>query len=86
MIYVTIIICTLLIVVCVLGWKYLSKDYTIEAAQASYLNSISLISGKLLDKYDKWTDAEDADKYKYQPRHEEIMDIIDNIHKLSTEE
>lgn len=84
MIYVTIIICTLLIVVGFLGWKYLSRDFAIEAAQDTQLDDISIIAGKLLDKYNVWDAADDKDKYSCQPNHKEVMDVIYDIHTIST--
>lgn len=83
MIYVTIIVCTLFITITILGWKYLSRDFAIEAAQDTQLNDISVICSKIINKYNASDEAPDSDKYKYLPSNEQIRDTIESIYSIS---
>lgn len=84
MLYITIIVCTLLIAITILGWKYLSRDFAIEAAQDTQLDDISIICGKVIDKYNAYDEAEDSIKYKYTISNDQIRDTIEEIYKIST--
>lgn len=83
MICITIIILALVIGAVILGWKSLSRDYAIEAAQDVQLDDISIIVGKIIDKYNKWHDSDDKD-YKYKPNDDELEMIIRDVYTIST--
>lgn len=80
---ITIIILALVIGAVILGWKYLSRDYAIEAAQDTQLDDISIIVGRIIDKYNKWHDSDDKD-YKYKPNDDELEMIIRDVYTIST--
>lgn len=80
---ITIIILALVIGAVILGWKYLSRDYAIEAAQDTQLDDISIIVGRIIDKYNKWHDSDDKD-YKYKPNYNELEMIIHDVYTIST--
>lgn len=80
---ITIIILALIIGAVILGWKGLSRDYAIEAAQDAQLDDISIIVGRIIDKYNKLHDSDDKD-YKYKPNDDELEMIIRDVYAIST--
>ena len=84
MICITIIILALVIGAVVLGWKYLSRDYAIEAAQDTQLDDISILVSKINQRWFYYDDAPDNEKYNYRPTDMEIRDVLETIYTIST--
>lgn len=81
---ITIIILALVIGAVILGWKYLSRDYAIEAAQDAQLDDISILVSNINQRWFDYDNAPDNEKYSYKPSDMEIRDILETIYKIST--
>lgn len=82
--YITIILCTLIVGATVLGWKYFSSDFAAEAIQDQQLDSISVICAKLKDRINKYEDADASGKETVKITYEEFCDAIEDIYTIST--
>ena len=81
---ITIIILALVIGAVILGWKYLSRDYAIEAAQDAQLDDISVLVSNINQRWFDYDNAPDNEKYNYKPSDMEIRDILETIYSIST--
>jgi len=81
---ITIIILALVVGAVILGWKYLSKDYVIEAAQGAQLDDISALVSNINQKWFDYDEAPDDEKYKHKPSDMEIRDVLKTIYAIST--
>lgn len=81
---ITIIILALVIGAVILGWKYLSRDYAIEAAQDAQLDDISVLVSNINQRWFDYDNAPDNEKYNYKPSDMEIRDILETIYTIST--
>lgn len=84
MLYITIIVCTLLIAITILGWKYLSRDFATEAAQDTQLDDISVLVSNINQRWFDYDNAPDNEKHSYKPSDMEIRDVLETIYTIST--
>ena len=81
---ITIIILALVVGAVILGWKYLSRDYVIEAAQGAQLDDISVLVSNINQRWFDYDEAQDNEKYNYKPSDMEIRDVLKTIYAIST--
>ena len=81
---ITIIILALVVGAVILGWKYLSRDYAIEATQDTQLDDISVLVSNINQRWFDYDNAPDNEKHNYKPSDMEIRDILETIYTIST--
>lgn len=80
---ITIIILALIVSAVILGCKYLSRDFAIEAAQDAQLDNISILVSNINQRWFDYDNAPDNEKYRYKPSDMEIRDILETIYRIS---
>jgi hypothetical protein len=84
MLYVTIIIVTILVVVCIITCNYFNKIY--NPALYNFeddMNAIHIISEGLLNRYEEYKNASEKDSYVFHISEKEFINCIENINNIS---
>lgn len=77
---ITIIVCTLLVVICVLLYKYIESTWNPTLYERDDdIYAINCIASRLLSRYKAYELANDKDKYMFNVRADEIVDTLENI-------
>ena len=84
MICITAIVITVLVVGCILGYKYLSLTYNPELYKNDdTLNSINIIAHEIINRIQDYIDCESDDKYKLRVTDDEILTAFNEIYRIS---
>ena len=84
MICITVIIITVLVVGCILGYKYLSLTWNPELYKNDdTLNSINIIAHEIINRIQDYIDCESDDKYKLRVTDDEILTAFNEIYRIS---
>lgn len=84
MLYLTIIICTLLVCATVIAWRYFDGYTSIESAYDTQLDDISIIISRAKERHNLYMDEDSDKKFRYKHTDEELADIFDAIYRIST--
>lgn len=86
MLYVTIIVVAILVVVCILGYKYINDTHNPNLYNTEdNLFSINVIANSMYDRYLKYKEADDKEKYMYRIADDEIISFIENVIHISNQ-
>ena len=84
MICITVIVITVLVVGCILGYKYLSLTWNPELYKNDdTLNSINIIAHEIINRIQDYIDCESDDKYKLRVTDDEILTAFNEIYRIS---
>lgn len=85
MIYITIIICTLIICAAVVAWRYFDSATSLECTYYAKLNDIALIAKRASDRHDLYLYSDEDDKYKFKHSDKELEDLFETIYDIASD-
>ena len=81
---ITVIVIAILVVGCILGYKYLSLTWNPELYKNDdALDSINIIADEIINKLQAYIDCESDDKYKLRVTDDEILTAFNEIYRIS---
>lgn len=85
MIYITIIICTLIICATVVAWRYFDEVTSLESTFDAKLNDIAFIAAKAKNRHDEYLYGDEENKYKFKHSDKELEDLFETIYAIASD-